>query len=109
MSGMKLSILWKYFFILAVISLLIVIIYHFQTYSNMEKDLNEAALNHLSYNALLTAASINGFQLVQIVENGPLTRQEISQLTRNIEDDMVHLSSSNQKLTCGHQGQRFQH
>ncbi|NOQ97444.1 MAG: HAMP domain-containing protein [Calditrichae bacterium] len=98
MSGMKVSILWKYFFILTVISLFIVLIYHFQTFSDMEDDIREEALNHLSYNALLSAASINGFELVQIIENGPLSRQEISQLNRNIESDMAHLSQSNQRF-----------
>jgi methyl-accepting chemotaxis protein len=83
---------------LTLVNLFIVLIYHFQTYSEMEENLKEEANNHLSYNALLTGASVNGYQLVQIVENGPLNRQEISQLTRNIEGAMAHLSLTNQKF-----------
>jgi len=98
MSGVRFSILWKYFLILALINLSIIIIYHFQSYSGMESDLKEEALSHLSSNALIAAASIDGAEMSQIVNNRPLTRQEISQFTRKIEDEMGNLSLTNQKF-----------
>ncbi|UCF64159.1 MAG: HAMP domain-containing protein [bacterium] len=98
MSGVKFSILWKYFLILTLINLSIVIIYHVQSFSSMESNLQEEALGYLSSHALIAAASIDGAAMTQVVNNRPLNRQEVSQLTRKIEDEMGNLSLTNQKF-----------
>jgi len=98
MSGVKFSILWKYFLILVLINLFVIIIYNFQSYSEMESELREEALHYLSSNALIAAASIDGATMAETVNNRPLTRQEITQLTRKIEDEMNSLSLTSQKF-----------
>jgi methyl-accepting chemotaxis protein len=88
--GVKLSIIWKYFFILSVVFLIIGFFYYNHIYSNQKASLLDQSMQELRILALTTSVALQNTEIMQDVERisgpGDVTPENFEELDNKISD-----------------------